>query len=631
MLKKSQKQKIAVLTFAIIVSLTVLFYIGSPIKIYVVSDEDYRFPEISLDNCIKENQILSFSKPGSICCDMENYKITSDNKIMCLSDKNKIKLSYGKFFDGLEIHDNIITKNLYEFRIPILDNLEQVVIFARNRYFNNESIEGARKKRGLKRGFTNFSTKYKYNQEWYVLGLIKKQDNKFIGYTKKRKFKLNIKGDRLIAKTNIPTGLATVEFVVVGKLKEVKRNKNIVESNLNPIHYSFVGSYPYIDDNDEDLEFQNRETSPRANSTEPPNKACTRQGACIEVEDGGDGCESDDDCPCIPDCNEGSCGDDGCGNPCPCKEAEVCCDGNCEPKCSFNAPCGIRALCSNFTSTCYGGGFLLYSCDSDGTVYSKGGPCQECDDNGCLCKKDCPPNQRWCAVDNECRTCCSDQKVCANGACVEKDFCCDEEKECYTDGVKSCVPENDCCPGERLCRDNVCRESCDCTDASGCNECKEFCKNGKCVDKPVEFFECEDGRCVRYSSDCDIPECNYCTESYQNPPGYCITENPPSREVCSDGQCVSIGTCPENCNPPCGDCCTCEEYNGEPTCFCGDKCASGKCVGLGQCPENCNDCDPCEERCDEETGECFWDGSHKKCPAGSNKAGQCIDSSISCN
>ena len=358
---------------------------------------------------------------------------------------------------------------------------------------------------------------------------------------------------------------------------------------------------------------------------EPTESGCTEEGEWTcecqvpkqEICDGIDNdCDGviDDDCLCIPVCDDKECGDDGCGGSCgDCDDWDMCTDDWCDadaaechhdpvppcPTCNDFDQCFIWACdpatgdwdslpicddgnpctadhCSEYSGECTYTGACVdgNACTIDMCDVAQGGQCihvpVDCNDNN-LCTVD------WC--DNE-TGCGNKWKDCNDNDLCTVDWCDNETAECVNEHAE-------CDDGDDLCTNDWC-------DAG----------TGECIYVP---FNCTDG--------------NPCTDDSCDPKtGLCV--HTPNDNACYCTPCFICW-----CDPEQG----CIELNG---CADMDACTQDLCdLGLGCLypPTDCDDGNPCtDDSCDPAVGCVYTPNSDNDCDDGDPEtvnfcvAGECV-------
>ncbi|MDJ0762635.1 MAG: LamG domain-containing protein [Myxococcota bacterium] len=331
---------------------------------------------------------------------------------------------------------------------------------------------------------------------------------------------------------------------------------------------------------------------------------CSADFTCDESE-GGDACESDEDCP-----DDGvACTEDYCDldttlcvydpNHTLCDDGNICTDDICDPElgCVYvnNADaCDDGNACTE-NDTCSGG-----TCIGDPVDCDDGNPCTDdaCDPaTGCYYTNNTDPcnDNNACTVDD----------VCTDGVCVGAPRDCSDGNPCTDDSCNTatgCVYDNN-------------TDVCD--DANACTE-GDVCANGVCAGLPVS---CDDA--------------NICTDDSCDIATGCINAN--NTEACSDGNACTVddvcadGSCQPGAPAVCDDTNVCTDDTCNPAigcvftnntdpcddltvCTSGDACVGGICTGA---PIDCDDDNFCtDDSCDAALGCVYAFNEENECDDG---------------
>ncbi len=429
-------------------------------------------------------------------------------------------------------------------------------------------------------------------------------------------------------------------------------------------------------------------------------------GTCGKCADGFK-CDTGKCVPsCVPSCTGKKCGPDGCSGICGlCGPDQVCLSGQCQDAWDCELLLNCLWDCAEGDETCTGGCWskaspeaqeqylVIWECILEVCGPEPVEPCPgqailtgECKDefNACLdctptctgkqcgsdgCGGDCGacPTGYTCSVYGYCNCVPScTGKVCGNDGCGGSCGECSTGYQCNLSGKCVCLPQ---CTGKQ-CGPDGCGGSCGlCPVGQVCDP------TGKCVAGCVPNCVSADGTIKQCGPDGCGGQCGYC------PPGLTCTAAGQCQQtgpVCGDGQCDAYGgeyclTCPTDCGPCTGDCCTAHDGTGcadpavtkcvcsmDPFCCqttwdsicaseaqqqCGAKCGcipscTGKQCGSDGCGGSCGTCKS-NEWCDQ-TGKCIvvctpqctgkkcgpdgCGGTCGTCPAGQqcNASGQCV-------
>jgi hypothetical protein len=380
-----------------------------------------------------------------------------------------------------------------------------------------------------------------------------------------------------------------------------------------------------------------------------------------------DGCGSELDCGCCPDCEGKDCGSDGCEGSCWSGEEQECDDGNpctidsCETgNCDHQLKeleeliieeclCETIAECEPLEDNDLCNGTLICDTEADiPTCMVDPETVKVCDDGNPCTANTCNP-ETGCEAENLTIECddssdCTFNDTCAEGACVGTGYDCDDLLDCTADscdGIGTCghevladwcvidstcigaleiQPENECqaChPGTDNAAYTPVLDETGCDDGSKCTD-NDVCTTGVCAGSQVV---CDDAEVCTEDS-CTNPEigCQYepvagncddlsdCTDSDHCESGFCVGTliDCNDNNPCTGDSCLSDGGCQyENLTSGCDDSNPCTE---------NDTCTGGLCEGKQVI---CNDSNPCtDDVCLPAEGGCQYTNNVLDCDDG---------------